>query len=198
MTEGIKLPSLPGRGYQWWKEISPEDRKHYMFPRFVAKRSNNQIVDEFGLGQHPGVVAGMRNKWNQSLDPDRFKRNEKGRLQVDPSQKRTPKERRQNAGKRAVRKKVYFDQGAVQSERLKTAKVEPRVQPEPVEDTARNGYRRHYGPPPFMSAKERRERGIVDREFSPSMPTAQDGLDADTSQFLQKHLYEGVPLKEPA
>lgn len=81
MTEkNVELPELPQTGYAWWKTLSSAQREYYMNPRFEAGHSNGKIREEFKLTGRVGVVAGMRNKYNRKLHPERYTKDSNGQF----------------------------------------------------------------------------------------------------------------------
>lgn len=54
--------------------------------------------------------------------------------------------------------------------------------------------RRRYQPSTLLSEKEKNERGVVD-ESNSAMPEPKGEVTKEDIRFLQRHLYEGKPLK---
>lgn len=54
--------------------------------------------------------------------------------------------------------------------------------------------RRHYGKQTLLSERQKHERGVVD-ESNSAMPEPKGEVTKEDILFLQRHLYEGKPLK---
>lgn len=151
--KNVELPELPQTGYAWWKTLSPAQREYYMNPRFEAGHSNGKIREEFKLTGRVGVVAGMRNKFNHKLHPERYTKDSNGQLRSLASK---PTGRKRTVKDRPKTRTTPF-QGRAATEQFDTT-FNRLSGPETIPSL------RYSAPTTLLSSREKRLRGYYENE----------------------------------